>query len=69
ATRGADAAWYREHGIDFAVVDAQSPLRTEDVVFRAPSPSYLPAFTEVATWSQDTFPLVDPSLVIVRDPR
>jgi len=69
ATRGADAAWYREHGIDFAVVDTHSWLRAEDVVFRVSSPSYLPAFTEVATWPPDTFPLVDPPVLVVRDPR
>jgi len=43
-------------------------LRTQDVVFRAPSPSYLPSYDDVATWPPDTFDLVDPPVLIVRNP-
>ena len=68
AARGDDAAWYRAHHVTFAVVDARSVLRTEDVVFRAPSPSYLPSYDDVATWPPDTFDLVDPPVLIVRNP-
>jgi hypothetical protein len=58
-------AWYRAHGVDFAVVDAQSPLRTTDAVFRVPSPSCMLAYADVVTRLQDTLPLIDPSVLIV----
>jgi 4-amino-4-deoxy-L-arabinose transferase-like glycosyltransferase len=66
--RAADGAWYRAHRVAFAVVDARSGLRTQDVVFSAPSPQYLPTYDDVAKWPPDTFMLVDPALVIVRNP-
>jgi len=68
AARGDDGAWYRARHVTFAVVDARSVLRTQDVVFRAPSPSYLPSYDDVATWPPDTFDLVDPPVLIVRNP-
>jgi 4-amino-4-deoxy-L-arabinose transferase-like glycosyltransferase len=68
SSQGDDAAWYRAHRVAFAVVDARSGLRSQDVVFRAPSPSYLPSYDDVAAWPADTFMLVDPSLLIVRNP-
>jgi len=68
AARSDDGAWYRAHHVAFAIVDARSALRTQDVVFRLPSPSYLPSFDDVATWPPDTFPLVDPPVLIVRNP-
>ena len=68
ATRADGAAWYRERRIDFAVVDTLSPLRSERVVLRIPSPPYLPDYSDVATWPQDTFPVIDPPLLIVRTP-
>ncbi len=68
ASRSTPAAWYRERRIDFAVVDPESALRSGQVVARIPSPPYLPDFSDVATWAQDTFPVIDPPLVILRDP-
>ena len=68
AGRADGGAWYRAHGVAFAVVDARSGLRSQDVVFSAPSPPYLPTYDDVATWPRDTFMLVDPPLLIVRHP-
>ena len=68
AGRADGGAWYRAHGVAFAVVDARSGLRSQDVVFSAPSPPYLPTYDDVATWPPDTFMLVDPPLLIVRHP-
>jgi len=67
-SRNEGLGWYLDHHIDFAAVGEQSPLRTSQVVARIPSPSYLPSSSQVATWSPDTFSVVDPSLLIIKLP-
>jgi hypothetical protein len=42
--RADDEAWCRAHHVAFAVVDARSGLRRQDVVYSAPSPQYLPTY-------------------------
>ncbi len=63
--RDTPLAWYLQEHIDFAAVGDRSPLRSLLAVAAFPQPPYLRA-PGSETWPQDGYPVIDPTLYIVR---
>jgi len=63
ATRDANAVWYLQQHVDFAVVGDRSPLRSLPPVATFVRPRYV--YTG-DSWPQDSYPVIDPLLFVVR---
>ena len=59
-------SWYATEHIDYAVVSPRNPVRVRPVVVRFPRPWYLPTPTEEAKFVPNSYPIIDPAIVVVR---
>ncbi len=59
-------AWYAKTRIDYAVVSEWNPVTACPTVTLLPRPSYLPTVRQEAAFVPNSYPVIDPTIVIVR---
>ncbi len=58
-------AWYAQHHIDLAVVGYRNPLHLRRRVAFFPTPRYLPSLVEETKFVPNSYPIIDPAILIV----
>jgi len=64
--RNTPVSWYAQHRIDYAAVSEWNPVNACPTVRLFPHPSYLPTVAQEAAFVPNSFPVIDPTLVIIR---
>jgi Dolichyl-phosphate-mannose-protein mannosyltransferase len=59
-------SWYAQHKIDYAAVSEWNDVNACPTVHLIPHPSYLPAVAQEAAFVPNSYPVIDPTLVIIR---
>jgi Dolichyl-phosphate-mannose-protein mannosyltransferase len=64
--RHTPVSWYAEHRIDYAAVSEWNRAKTCLTVRLFPRPSYLPTVAQEAAFVPNSYPVIDPTIVIIR---
>ena len=59
-------AWYAEKRIEYAVVSEWNPVNACPTVTLFPRPDYLPTVAQEAAFVPNSFPIIDPAVVVIR---
>jgi hypothetical protein len=64
--RNTPVSWYTQHHIDYAAVSEWNQINACPTVRLFPHPSYLPTVAQEAAFVPNSYPVIDPTLVVIR---
>jgi hypothetical protein len=59
-------SWYAKERVDYAVVSPRNPAAGRPAVMRFPRPWYLPTPKEESKFVPNSYPIIDPAILVVR---